>query len=128
MCATKTVVTCGKVLAHQAAIGIVQHLTMVDAQHAQRCGELLSPQTGELVVVAGIAPMRSRTAFREADHAGFHATLVSQHQGAAKSSTLIIRVGCETHQSKRQVGSVPGKAIFGYRAKASAMQWGRPVR
>ena len=94
----------GKVLAHQGAIGIVQHLTMVDAQYAQCCGELLSPQKGELVVVAGIASMRSRTALCEADHAGFDATLVGQHQGAAKGSTLIIRVGSKTHESKRQWG------------------------
>jgi hypothetical protein len=92
-----------KVLVHQATIGIVEHLTVIDPQYAQCCGELLSPQKGELVVAAGIASMRSRTAFREADYAGFDATLVGQHQGAAKSSTLIIRVGSKAHESKRQV-------------------------
>ena len=93
----------GKVLTRQAAIWIIKHFTVRDAQYLQGGGKLLPSQSGEFIVVACIAPVRSSASFRKADYAGFHATLMGQHQRSAKRSTLVVGVGGKTHEPQRQL-------------------------
>ena len=78
---------------------------MGHAQYLQSRRELLPAQLSQLVVVAGIAPVRCRSSFGEAYHAGLDATLVGQHQGAAKGSAFVIGVGSKTHQPQRQLAA-----------------------
>jgi hypothetical protein len=93
----------GKVLGRQATVGMVEHLTVGGAQYLQSGRELLPAQLSQFIVAACVAPVRGRSSFREAHDAAFDASLVGQHQGAAKGSALIIRVGSKTHQPQRQV-------------------------
>ena len=103
----------GKVLARESAVGISQHLSVGNSQHAESCGELLPPQNRQFVTVTGIAAVRCRASFGQANHAGLDATLVRLHQRAAEGPTLVIGVGGKTHQPQWQIGSLTFSKGYG---------------
>ena len=123
----------GKILAHQIAVRVSQHLFLGNVQHADSsanaCGR--RPQLSALPAF----PRFDAGSFGQANHAGLDATLVRLHQRAAEGPTLVTGVGSKTHQPQWQISSplrqsngratrglIPGQAVLSDRTKASAMQ------
>src|SRR6267142_1454228 len=97
---------CMKILTVEFAVGIIQHLGVVDLQRPAGVRELPAAYLLQLIVGFCASPVGGSMTRRETQHKGFHAQFRVVHQRAAKTAGLIVGMRGYTEETKHVGRSV----------------------
>jgi hypothetical protein len=78
----------------QVPVRIIQYCTLGYFEYLASLPELVAPHFRQLVIRPGLAAIRSRTAFGQAEHPRFRASFMGLQKRPGKPATLVIRMRC----------------------------------